>query len=85
MTNASDLENARREYSAAHAAHYGARDLPLALRLYRTILASHPRTPEAEYSRTQVQNIVNAVIPRKELLDHQIGIALAHFARVATS
>jgi len=82
MKSASDLENAGREYAAAHAAHYAAKDLPLALRLYRAILASHPGTPEADYSRTQVQNIVNAVIPREELLDHQMEIALAHFARV---
>jgi hypothetical protein len=82
MKSTSDLENAGQAYAAAHAAHYAARDLPLALQLYRAVLASHAGTPEADYSRTQVQNIVNAVIPREELLDHQMEIAFAHFARV---
>jgi hypothetical protein len=33
--------------------------------------------PEAGYSRTQVQNIVNAVVPKQELLDAQMELALA--------
>jgi hypothetical protein len=39
----------------------------------------HPSTQEADYSRTQVQNLVNAVIPRQKLLEAQMELAVAHF------
>lgn len=72
--------DAARQYAAAHAAHYVARDLPLALKLYRSVFASHAGTVEADYARTQVQNIVNAVIPRHVLLETQMEMAIAHLA-----
>jgi hypothetical protein len=81
MGNDIELGDAGRQYAAAHAAHYGARDLPLALQLYKAVLASHPSTEEAGYSRTQVQNLVNAVIPRQTLLEAQMALAVAHFER----
>jgi hypothetical protein len=34
---------------------------------------------QAGYSRTQVQNIVNAVVPKQELLNAQVELALARF------
>jgi hypothetical protein len=49
------------------------------MRLYKQIMASHPSDPEAEYSRVQIQNIVNAVVPKQELLDAQMDLALNHF------
>jgi hypothetical protein len=58
---------------------YTAHDFPLALQLYRKLLASHSDTPEANYSRMQVQNIVNAVVPKQELFDAQIDLGLTHF------
>jgi hypothetical protein len=70
---------AGREYAAAYAAHYTGRDLPLALQLYKKLMASHPDAQEADYSRTQVQNIVNAVVPEQELLDAEMELAIAHF------
>ncbi len=85
MGNEIELGKAGRQYAAAHAAHYVARDLPLALQLYREVLASHPSTKEADYSRTQVQNLVNAVVPKQELLEAQMGLAVAHFAGTALS
>jgi hypothetical protein len=85
MGNEIELGAAGRQYAAAHAAHYVARDLPLALQLYKTVLASHPSTEEAGYSRTQVQNLVNAVIPRQKLLEAQMELAVAHFASAALS
>ena len=85
MGNEIELGEVGRQYAAAHAAHYVARDLPLALQLYKAVLASYPSTEEADYSRTQVQNLVNAVIPKQELLDAQMELAVAHFARTAVS
>ena len=85
MGNETELGDAGRQYAAAHAAHYVARDLPLALQLYQAVLASNPSTKQADYSRTQVQNLVNAVIPKQELLEAQMDLAVAHFARTALS
>ena len=42
-------------------------------------MASHPDGQEADYSRTQVHNIVNAVVPEQELLDAEMELAFAHF------
>ena len=69
-----------RQYAAAYAAHYTERNLPGALRLYVNVIASHPDEQEANYSRVQVQNIVNTVVPRQELFDAQVNLAAAHFA-----
>jgi hypothetical protein len=78
MRNDTELTEAGREYAAAYAAHYTGRDLPVALQLYMRVMASHPGAQEAGYSRTQVQNIVNAVVPKQELLNAQIELARAH-------
>ena len=79
MRNENELTDAGREYAVAYAAHYTGHDLPLALQLYKKLLASHPNAQEADYSRMQVQNIVNAVVPKQELLDAQMELVLAHF------
>jgi len=78
MRNDTELTEAGREYAAAYAAQYKERDLAVALQLYRQVLASHPGAREAGYSCMQVQNIVNAVVPKQELLDAQMGLAIAH-------
>lgn len=77
MREYNELTGSGRSYAAAHHAHYSERNLAVALRLYRDLIASRPNAPEAAYSRTQIQNIVNAVVPAQELLDTQIGLALA--------
>ena len=79
MRNKNELTDAGRGYAAAYAAHYTGHDLPLALQLYKKLLASHPNAQEADYSRMQVQNILNAVVPKQELLDAQMELVLAHF------
>lgn len=79
MRNETELTEVGRQYAAAYAAHYTGRDLPMALRLYMSVVASHPSAREADYSRMQVQNIVNAVVPQQEILDAQIELVLAHF------
>jgi hypothetical protein len=73
------------QYAAAYAAHYTERDLPGALRLYVNVIASHPDEQEATFSRAQVQNIVNAVVPKQELFDAQVNLAAAHFAHAGMS
>ena len=70
-----------RAYAAAHAAHYSECNLATALQLYVELIASRPNAPEAGYSRAQIHNIVNAVVPAQELLDAQIGLARTRLER----
>ena len=77
MRDDSARTEAARGYAAAYAAHYSERDLATALQLYKKIMASHASAREAGYSRTQVQNIVNAVMPEQQLLDAQMELELA--------
>ena len=79
MRNTTEPTEANRQYATAYAAHYTEHDLPAAMRLYKQVIASHPTDPEAEYSRVQIQNIVNAVVPKQERLDAQMELAFAHF------
>jgi len=78
MRNVTESTEAGRQYEAAYAAHYKGCDLPAALQLYTKVMASHPGAQEADYSRMQIQNIVNAVVPKQELLDAQVELARAH-------
>ena len=80
LTAASRQTEAARQYAVAYAAHYTERDLPGALRLYVNVIASHTNEQEADFSRSQVQNIVNAVVPKQELFDAQVNLAAAQFA-----
>jgi hypothetical protein len=59
--------------------HYKTKDLPKAFKLYRGIIADYPETKEAGYSLSQVQNIVNAVVPKQEVMDAIVALTLAHF------
>ena len=79
MKNDTGLREASQQYAAAHAAHYETKDLREALELYKGVLAAHADTPEAGYSRSQIQNIVKEVVPERELFDAQVGMAMAHF------
>ena len=83
MRNKTEPTEANREYATAYATHYTEHDLPAAMRLYKQVMASHPNDPEAEYSRVQIQNIVNAVVPKQQLLDAQMELALNHFEHSA--
>ncbi len=81
MSDHTALREAAREYAAAYVAHYSERDLAMALQLYKNLIASHASAREAGYSRTQIQNIVNTLVPAQELLDAQLELALAHVER----
>jgi hypothetical protein len=76
MRNGEVVTEAAHEYSAAYTAHYSQRDLAMALALYQKLIASHASTREAGYSRTQVQSIVNAIVPEDERLGAGAALAL---------
>ena len=78
MPNDIELTEAGRQYAAAYAAHYTGHDLLKALQLYSKVMAAHPGGQEAGYSCAQVHNIVNTVVPKQELLDAEMELALAH-------
>jgi hypothetical protein len=65
-------------YNKAHVAQYKDKDLAAALALYQNILATHPDEKEAGYSRSQIKAIASDLVPKQELLDAQVKLALAH-------
>ena len=81
MKEDTGLSKIGRKYVEAHEAHYKKKDLDRALGLYGAIIAAHPDTREAGYSRTQVMNIVRSVVPEKEMLDALVEMALTHLDR----
>jgi len=78
MKNNTAPTEAGQQYAAAHEAHYTTKDLHEALGLYKGVMAAHPNSQEAEYSRTQIQNIVKSVVPEQELLDAEVELTLAN-------
>ena len=79
MINNTILTEAGQQYAAAYDAHYKTKDMYKAFKLYGRIIAAHPDTHEAGYSRSQVQNIVNAVVPKQKVMDALVELALTHF------
>jgi hypothetical protein len=78
MKNQTETTKAGQQYAAAYAMHYKNKNLNEALDLYEGLMAAHPDTNEAEYSRTQIQNIAKSLVPKQELLDAEIAMARAH-------
>lgn len=78
MSDDGALAKAGRDDAAAYAAHDSDRDLVTALQLYKKIMDARASAREANYSRTQIQDIVNGVVPGRELLDAQMELAFAH-------
>ena len=76
MRNKTELTEAGKQYTEAYAVHYTTRDLNEALELYMGIMTEYPDTKEAEYSRMQIQNIVQSVVPKQRLLDAQVEVAI---------
>lgn len=79
MINNTKLTEAGQQYATAYDAHYTTKDMYKAFKLYGRIIAAHPDTDEAGYSRSQVQNIVNAVVPKQKVMDALVELALTHF------
>jgi hypothetical protein len=77
MKNERIPTEAGEQYAAAHAAHYTEKNLHRALVLYKGVVNAHPNTPEAGYSHSQIQDIVKNVVPKQELLNAQVELALA--------
>ena len=78
MTTHPALTKAGEQYAKAYSTHHRTKALPEALEFYRGVMTAHPETPEAGYSRSQINNIVNSVVPEQTLLDAHV--ALAQFA-----
>ena len=79
------LTDVGQEYAAAYDVHYTTKDMHEAFVLYGRLIAAHPDTQEAKYSRTQVQNIVNTVVPKQEIMDAMVELALTHFEQDGSS
>jgi len=84
MRDDTKQEEAVLHYAAAHTAHYKTKDLNEALDLYTGVMTSHPDSREAEYSRTQIQNIAKSVVPKQELLDAERKLILVHLEERST-
>lgn len=78
MTPEPQADQTTLEYTAAHEAHYKAKNLQQALGLYEAIIATHPDAQEAAYARMQIHNIASSVIPRDELLEVYLDMSRAH-------
>lgn len=72
-------EEAGQQYATAYDMHYTTKDIHKAFTLYEDIIAAHPDTKEAGYSKSQIQNIVNAVVPKREIMDSLMKLARIHF------
>jgi len=79
MINNTILTEAGQQYATAYDAHYKSKEMYKAFKLYGRIIAAHPDTDEAGYSRCQVQNIVNAVVPKQKVMDALVELARTHF------
>ena len=85
MSNDNERSEAAQSYEDAYASHYSDHDYPAALRSYGQVITQHPGAPEAEYSRSQILNIVKRVVPAKELLAAQLKLVLQHLQPDAVS
>jgi len=83
MENKTILTEAGQQYAKAYDAHYTSKNMQKAFNLYGLVIAEHPDSPEAEYSRSQIQNIVNSVVPKQESADALAKLALIHFEKNA--
>jgi hypothetical protein len=83
MSTAPGPSAAGQRYKSALAAHYTAKNLREALELYKAILSGFPDSDEAGFARSQIQNIVRAVVPEQVLFDLQANLALTYFEPVA--
>ena len=77
MREDTEMTEAGRHYAAAYKTHYETKDLRKAFELYKGVMVDHPNTKEAGYSKSQIQNIVNAVVPKEERLESQMDLASA--------
>ena len=79
MNNDSELSEAGRLYAAALDAHHTRHDFPVAIQLYKNLIASYPNAPEADFSRTQVEDIASA--EKHQLLDVRMELLISQYER----
>ena len=65
-------------YAEAYEKHYGTKDSYAALLAYKGIVADNPDSKEADYSRSQIQNIMRDVVPKEALYEAQLNLALKY-------
>jgi hypothetical protein len=76
VKNATILPTSSKHYAEAYEKQYATKDLHAALLDYKDIVTEYPDTKEAGYSRSQIQNIVRAVVPEAVLKEVQLKLAL---------
>jgi hypothetical protein len=81
MKKATTVTEVSKRYGEAYAAHYKTKHLHEALDLYKGVIAAYPNTQEADFSGYQILNIVHDMVPKQELFDAQVALALAYFAK----
>ena len=82
LTSTKDTQVAQL-YANVHAIHYVEKDLPKAIGQYHSIIAKHPESREAGYSRSQILNITHSVVSKDALLEAHMNMALAQLSGVA--
>lgn len=70
------VPEAARHYAEAYEKHYSEENLYTALQSYKGVIVSYPDSEEAEYSRSQIQNILRHAVPGEELFEAHMKMAL---------
>ena len=68
-----------KQYTIAYETHYTDRDLREALNKYVALIDMYPNSVEAEYARTQIENIAKVVVPDDELLSALVQLLHSRF------
>lgn len=69
---------ATKAYADAHAAHYVDKNVAEACRRYGVLIAEHPNSREAQYSRSQIDNIARSVVPATVMLSELMSMIEKH-------
>lgn len=78
MKNNDNPTEASKHYAAAYEMHYEKKDLRDAFERYKRIITIHQNTPEAQYAQSQINNIINNVVPKQDILDAQVNLLSSH-------
>jgi hypothetical protein len=71
------------QYAEAYEAHYNSKNMHNAFLLYNRVIAAHPESRGAEYSRSQLQNILKAVVPKQKIAEFMQQLMVEHFEQTA--
>jgi len=78
MENNDKPTEASKHYAAAYEVHYEKKDLREAFEHYKRIIKMHQNTPEAQYAQSQINNIINNVVPKQDIFDAQVNLLSSH-------